>query len=619
MAQTPTKKILVIPPPPASCRPPSSVGKSPSAPVVATPVVATPVVATPVVATPVVAVPSVTSGDSVPTASPPVQVSRPSPPSIPAVKIQVIAPPVLTSVSKPGPTLVLAPVQVPVSAPVLTVRPGPVISPAVKAAPVGVTLPPTGSADVPIGPIGPLLTDQYVPRSGLIVWKNFSCMLSQVDISANMSKFYCMQVLTDGNQYFYFTRYGRIGEKGRCELKPMPNAEASIDAFISKFKSQTGNIWGNPFVAKPGKYTLLEIEAPQIKETRVVSQGSTLPEKLGTFIGMISNKQMFERTFQTFEIDTQRMPLGKIGNNQLNSAEALLRSIERSIATRDPDLVTLSSQFWTIIPYATKRNAPPPLIETQEALNKAAEMLDALRHMSIAGAILERRNNLDDIYRSLMTDISVVDRNSSDWGQMTTYINNSHGSTHRYRLEMRNLFRVGKPSFDALDTSNHFASIPNHRLLFHGSRMSNFVGILSEGLRLPRPEQIVNGAMFGPGIYFANSVTKSFNYTNSQETQHCGFLLICEVALGRQEKVMSSTTSPLPASFDSRMGCGKSIPDPQGDTPWVGNATVTVPCGRLISTLPSASSSLLYDEFIIFNKFGYRIRYIAELVQSMSN
>jgi len=43
-------------------------------------------------------------------------------------------------------------------------------------------------------------------------------------------------------------------------------------------------------------------------------------------------------------------------------------------------------------------------------------------------------------------------------------------------------------------------------LLWHGSRITNFAGILSQGLRIAPPEAPVTGYMFGKGIYFADMV-----------------------------------------------------------------------------------------------------------------
>jgi hypothetical protein len=53
---------------------------------------------------------------------------------------------------------------------------------------------------------------------------------------------------------------------------------------------------------------------------------------------------------------------------------------------------------------------------------------------------------------------------------------------------------------------------PNRQLLWHGSRLTNWVGILSQGLRIAPPEAPVTGYMFGKGVYFADLSSKSANY-----------------------------------------------------------------------------------------------------------
>jgi poly [ADP-ribose] polymerase len=69
-------------------------------------------------------------------------------------------------------------------------------------------------------------------------------------------------------------------------------------------------------------------------------------------------------------------------------------------------------------------------------------------------------------------------------------------------------------------------------LLWHGSRLTNFVGILSQGLRIAPPEAPVTGYMFGKGVYFADMSSKSANYCFTSKENNTGILLLCEVALG---------------------------------------------------------------------------------------
>lgn len=70
-------------------------------------------------------------------------------------------------------------------------------------------------------------------------------------------------------------------------------------------------------------------------------------------------------------------------------------------------------------------------------------------------------------------------------------------------------------------------------LLWHGSRLSNWASILSQGLRIAPEEAPSAGYMFGKGVYFADSSSKSANYCFPSLTQSEGVLLLSEVALGK--------------------------------------------------------------------------------------
>lgn len=69
-------------------------------------------------------------------------------------------------------------------------------------------------------------------------------------------------------------------------------------------------------------------------------------------------------------------------------------------------------------------------------------------------------------------------------------------------------------------------------LLWHGSRISNFVGILSEGLRIAPPEAPMTGYMFGKGIYLADVISKAASYCHAKPESPEGLLILCEAALG---------------------------------------------------------------------------------------
>ena len=104
-------------------------------------------------------------------------------------------------------------------------------------------------------------------------------------------------------------------------------------------------------------------------------------------------------------------------------------------------------------------------------------------------------------------------------------------------------------------------ALGGRKLLWHGSRLTNWFGILSQGLRIAPPEAPVSwltfgcpfrshefppffqvtGYMFGKGVYFADVSSKSANYCFPSKASPRGLLLLADVATGTPE-VPSSTS-----------------------------------------------------------------------------
>ena len=179
----------------------------------------------------------------------------------------------------------------------------------------------------------------------------------------------------------------------------------------------------------------------------------------------------------------------------------------------------------------------------------------------------------------------------------------------------------------------------NRMLLWHGSRMTNFVGILSQGLRIAPPEAPVTGYMFGKGVYFADCVSKSANYCFTSREKNTGLMLLCEVALGKPRDLLQADfhAGNLPAGCHSTKGCGRIFPDPAKAVamddgvviPMGPNVEKAIPgvrvavcvhapvlavgsrvCGMLCLFL---QSSLYYNEFIVYNVAQIKQRYLVKL------
>eukprot|EP00766_Chilomastix_caulleryi_P001230 gnl/Chilomastix_caulleri/2201.p1 GENE.gnl/Chilomastix_caulleri/2201~~gnl/Chilomastix_caulleri/2201.p1 ORF type:complete len:213 (+),score=55.94 gnl/Chilomastix_caulleri/2201:3-641(+) len=188
------------------------------------------------------------------------------------------------------------------------------------------------------------------------------------------------------------------------------------------------------------------------------------------------------------------------------------------------------------------------------------------------------------------------DTDKEEYDLIAEYLKVGHCPTHHRKMKLDAVFRLDKGLDERFSTKSNLDS--KRMLLWHGSRTSNFVGILSQGLRIAPPEVPPNGYMFGKGLYFADAASKSAGYC----TSNGGFiyLLLVEVAVGKSKEFKSSNyVTSLPKGYKSTLGLGRMTPDPDGFVEM--DDGVIVPCGKLIDRENKNDLVLYYDEFIVYN------------------
>ena len=134
-----------------------------------------------------------------------------------------------------------------------------------------------------------------------------------------------------------------------------------------------------------------------------------------------------------------------------------------------------------------------------------------------------------------MKEMTPLARTGSEYNEISNYLTRSVGGTHSVRYTVQDVFRIERNGeFDRLDKSSYanLGAKSDRRLLWHGSRASNFGGILSQGLRIAPPEAPASGYMFGKGVYLADMSSKSAGYCAAGVSGGTGILLLCEAELG---------------------------------------------------------------------------------------
>jgi len=123
-------------------------------------------------------------------------------------------------------------------------------------------------------------------------------------------------------------------------------------------------------------------------------------------------------------------------------------------------------------------------------------MVESLADIQIATTLLKKQtveiteNPIDTNYKSLHCGLVPLDHNSDEFEMITTYVENTHAKTHSwYELEVDEVYVVDREGEKERFLGNKYPE-KKRKLLWHGSRLTNFAGILSQGLRIAPPEVI---------------------------------------------------------------------------------------------------------------------------------
>ncbi|XP_034021275.1 poly [ADP-ribose] polymerase 2 isoform X2 [Thalassophryne amazonica] len=459
----------------------------------------------------------------------------------------------------------------------------------------------------------------------------FDVMLNQTNLQFNNNKYYLIQLLEDdvSKAYSVWMRWGRVGKVGQNSLVACGSdlLEAK-EIFKKKFFDKTKNVWEHrgTFDKVPGKYDMVSMDysakEKEEKQTTVDSVPTNktckLDVKVQSLLELICDLKAMEEYMLEMKFDTRKAPLGKLTSEQIRAGYMALKKIESCLKKKkgsNRELVEACNQFYTRIPHDFGLKTPP-IIRTEEELKEKISLLEALSDIQIAVKMVQSSEDSDEHpsdkqYRSLHCKLQPLDPTSHEYKVIEKYLQSTHASTHHdYTMTVSDIFSVDRDG----ESDKFLSQLHNRTLLWHGSRMSNWVGILSKGLRVAPPEAPSTGYMFGKGIYFADMSSKSANYCFANQHNNVGLLLLSEVALGDCNELLDADyeANNLPAGKHSTKGLGQTGPDPK-NTVTLDGAMVPIGPGKKTGVGKNRSYSLLYNEFIVYDPSQVRMRYLLRI------
>ncbi|KAG2597494.1 poly [ADP-ribose] polymerase 2-like isoform X3 [Panicum virgatum] len=460
----------------------------------------------------------------------------------------------------------------------------------------------------------------------------YDATLNQTNLGDNNNKFYIIQVLEPdaGGSFMVYNRWGRVGARGQDKLHGPFSRDQAIYEFAEKFQNKTNNLWCDrkKFKCYAKKYAWIEMDYGETdKETNKAEKKGSITDqiketkletRIAQFISLICNISMMKQQMVEIGYNADKLPLGKLSKPTILKGYDVLKRISNVISRADRrQLEQLTGEFYTVIPHDFGfRKMREFIIDSPQKLKAKLEMVEALGEIEIATKLLEDDSSDQDDplyarYKQLHCDFTPLEADSEEYSMIKAYLMNTHGKTHSgYTVDIVQIFKVSRDG--ETERFQKFASVGNRMLLWHGSRLSNWTGILSQGLRIAPPESPVTGYMFGKGVYFADMFSKSANYCYASDSSRSGVLLLCEVALGDMNELLNADydANDLPKGKLSTKGVGQTAPDLSESK--TTNDGVVVPLGKPKQE-PSKRGCLLYNEYIVYNVDQIRMRYVLHV------
>lgn len=275
----------------------------------------------------------------------------------------------------------------------------------------------------------------------------------------------------------------------------------------------------------------------------------------------------------TYSVKAQNITL-----NQIQEAQKLLNSLlslyknKASEKEINEELINL----YSVIPryMGDVRSHLFPNVNINSLVEKEQDNIDAVK------GFVEM--NTSTTSSTILQSLNITAEYVENWKEIKeiNYLINQN-----FAGRIQNVYRIEKES-----ENNSFDSYgkANSRILIHGTRCSSVLSILKSSLRIrPTGNFHYSGSVYGQGIYFSETMSKSLNYTGYDKDK---FILVYEVKVGQ------------PFVYDGW---------------WRGNSFTlnreNLKERGFDSTFVKAGNGLLNSEIIVYTENQYKIKYLIQI------
>lgn len=374
-----------------------------------------------------------------------------------------------------------------------------------------------------------------------------SVKLIFVDVTQNNNKVWQAELRLDG----LLVQWGRVGSKlqqkfhagaGYCKLDRLKREKLAKGYTLAQTIESGSTVAAGPAQARSD---LKQVAIEQI-------QADSTAKRLIEYLTDVNIHSILSGTTLTYQGNGSfTTPLGAVTPSAIAQARRLLVDLSRAT---DHDRAPLLNSYLRLIPQNLGSRVDSKLFSTNSEVQQQQALLDSLESVMALASVSETVFDC-----SLNVVPHDTDSGRATFRQIKRLFESSINASHQSaKFKLKRLYRVQIPSLE----SGFETNLGNVQQLWHGTRSSNLLSILKNGLIIPPPSAAqCTGRMFGNGLYFSNQSTKSLNYSTGFWNQSGGrsqrvFMLLADIALGREYRPVihpsgCSDWSKAPKGFDS--------------------------------------------------------------------
>uniref|UniRef100_A0A8D3C5X7 Poly [ADP-ribose] polymerase n=1 Tax=Scophthalmus maximus TaxID=52904 RepID=A0A8D3C5X7_SCOMX len=275
---------------------------------------------------------------------------------------------------------------------------------------------------------------------------------------------------------------------------------------------------------------------------------------------------------------TLRVPVHKLSLNDVSRAEGLLLQAQKKLKEeKRTEVTSLLEEFYVLLQHRVHLQLPDAKVISQK-LDLCQLIRDVLNVSEMS--LRSPAPSCVGKYRALRCSIETVPPGSSEFQVFLSdvLVNSLPDVFHLCfcsKVKIQKVLRVAR----GMELQTFQSELGNVRTLLHSSSPSNFVGILSRGLLMPRAGVEHHGiertdiGNLGSGIYFSDAIRTSLKYSRPSTTDGSRLLLVCDVALGscRDVRKRDPTLTEAPEGHHSvhGVGCTRHTPSEFEDDEYV--------------------------------------------------